>query len=94
MIRSVVFSRRTEKQLDRLPQHIAVKLLAWVKLVEKNGLEEVRKTPGFHDEPLSGPLQGLRSIRLSRSYRAYYRVVRGEIEFVYVEGVDRHEYKG
>jgi proteic killer suppression protein len=50
--------------------------LAWVSRVEKAGLEDVRKTPGFHDEPLKGKLEGLRSIKLSRGYRAYYRIVR------------------
>lgn len=94
MIRTVVLSKQTKKQIDRLPQYIAVKLLAWVRLVEKDGLEEVRKVPGFRDEPLKGQLQGMRSIRLSRGYRAYYRVLREKIEFVYVEGVDKHEYKG
>ncbi len=93
MIRAVVLSKQAKKQIDRLPEHIATKLLAWVSQVEKMGLEEVRKTPGYHDEPLKGQLQGLRSIRLSRGYRAYYRIVRDKIEFVYVEGVDRHEYK-
>lgn len=94
MIRSVVLSKHAKKQIERIPEHIAIKLMAWVDQVEKFGLEEVRKVPGFHDEPLKGKLQGLRSIRLSRGYRAYYRIMRDRIEFVYVEGVDRHEYKG
>ena len=34
-----------------------------------DGLEEVRKVPGYHDEPLKGDQAGERSIRLSRSYR-------------------------
>jgi toxin HigB-1 len=56
------------------------------------GLEEVRKVPGYHDEPLKGALKGQRSIRLSRGYRAYYRIVGESIEFVRVEGVNKHEY--
>lgn len=30
------------------------KLLHWVGLVEAKGLDEVRKTPSWHDEPLQG----------------------------------------
>ena len=53
---------------------------------------EVRKIPGYHDEPLIGELKGLRSIRLSRSYRAYYRIVAGAAVMVNVERIDKHEY--
>lgn len=49
--------------------------------------------PGFHDEPLVGPRRGTRSIRLSRAYRAIYRVVRErEAELVSVEEVNKHDY--
>jgi len=75
-----------------VPSFIRDKLLSWVAAVQKNGLENVRKAPGFHDEPLHGKLKGLRPIRLSRSYRAYYRVVSIQVEFVFVERVDKHEY--
>ena len=44
---------------------------AWVDAVERVGLEEARKVPGFHDEPLKGKLEGCRSIRLNDAYRAY-----------------------
>ena len=37
-------------------------------------------------------MKGFRSIRLSRGYRAYYRVLKESIEFVFVERVDKHEY--
>jgi proteic killer suppression protein len=57
------------------------------------GLEEVRKIPGFHDEPLVGRRRGMRSIRLSRAYRAMYRLVRdGNIELVSIEEVSKHDY--
>jgi proteic killer suppression protein len=80
------------KQIDKLPSFIGDKLLGWTMEVERIGLEEVRKIPGYHDEPLKGKLAGLRSIRLSKSYRAYYRITKDRIEFVTVEGVDKHEY--
>jgi hypothetical protein len=34
-------------------------------------------------------MKGLRSIRLSRGYRAYYRIVKDAVEFVRVERVTR-----
>lgn len=93
MVSRVVLSRRVQKDLQRLPRHIARNLLGWVESVEHDGLEEVRKVPGYHDEPLHGIRAGQRSIRLSRAYRAIY-VVRssGEVEFVRVEEVSKHEY--
>ena len=60
--------------------------------VEHDGLDEVRKVPGYHDEPLKGDRAGQRSIRLSRSYRAIYEVKNDAVEFVSVEEVSKHEY--
>jgi proteic killer suppression protein len=80
------------KDLERLPGHIVMKLNAWRDAVEKQGLEEVRKVPGFHDEALKGDRKGQRSIRLSRGYRALYRMVQGEQSYVLVEEVNKHEY--
>lgn len=53
------------------------KLADWALAVETYGLEEVRKVPGYHDEPLKGKRAGQRSIRLSRAYRAIYIIVQG-----------------
>ncbi len=73
------------KLLRKLPKFIAEKLASWVDSVEHDGLEEVRKVPGFHDEPLKGDRKGQRSIRLNKAYRAIYVVRSGEsIEFVSV----------
>ena len=66
--------------------------MAWVDDVENRGVEEVRKTPGYHDERLKGKRKGERSIRLSKSYRAVYKIKRDSIEFVSVEEVSKHEY--
>ncbi|MEK7704351.1 MAG: hypothetical protein AAB426_05280, partial [Myxococcota bacterium] len=51
-----------------------------------------RRVPGYHDESLQGRRVGQRSVRLSRSYRAIYRVVHGAVEFVRVEEVSKHDY--
>lgn len=92
VINIVELSSLVKKQLKKLPVHIVVSFQNWVEDVEERGLEEVRKIPGYHDEPLRGELKGLRSIRLSRGYRAYYRVVDGQAMFVNVERIDKHEY--
>jgi toxin HigB-1 len=92
MITHVELSSLAKKQLRKLPIHIVVSFQNWVEDVETRGLEEVRKTPGYHDEPLRGELKGLRSVRLSRSYRAYYRIVGGLLKLINVERIDKHEY--
>ena len=92
MIRRVVLSKQAEKDLVTVPTHVALKLQDWVEDVEERGIEAVRRIPGYHDEPLKGAREGQRSIRLSKAYRAYYRVVNAALQFLRVEGVDKHVY--
>lgn len=92
MIRRVEITRLAEKQLRKLPPHIVDNLMIWVAAVEHDGLEEVRKVSGYHDEPLKGDRAGQRSIRLSRSYRAIYEIKGDKGSFVSVEEVNKHDY--
>jgi proteic killer suppression protein len=92
MIFRVEITRLAEKQLRKLPRHIVDNLMIWVAAVENDGLEEVRKVPGYHDEPLKGDRSGQRSIRLSRAYRAIYEIKEDTAKFVSVEEVTKHEY--
>ena len=95
MIYKVVLSKLVKKQLKAwsFPQHVVSKLKGWVDNVESKGLEEVRKIPGYHDEPLKGDREGQRSIRLTKAYRAIYEVKHdGTIEFVEVQEVNKHDY--
>ena len=93
MIHRVELSKRARKHLRRMPRHIVENLAAWVDDVEARGLEEVRRIPGYHDEPLHGDRRGQRSIRLSRAYRAIYVVKDdGGAELVSVEEVSKHGY--
>lgn len=92
MINTVELSSLVKKQLKKLPIYIVVSFQNWIEDVETRGLEEVRKIPGYHDEPLKGELKGFRSIRLSRGYRAYYQISGGSVKFVNVERIDKHEY--
>ena len=93
MINHVVFSKRAEKDILKVPSYILKKLRLWVMDVEKLGLNEVQKIPGYHDEPLKGTRQGQRSIRLNIAYRAIYSIrENGKIEFILIEEVNKHEY--
>jgi proteic killer suppression protein len=93
VITRVKISRRARKQLVKTPRRIVKGLQLWVQAVATAGLEEVRKIPGYHDEPLKGNRTGQRSIRLSRSYRAIYEIrENGTIQFVSVEEVSKHDY--
>ena len=93
MINQVEISRRAQKQLLKVPGRIVTGLQVWVQAVMAVGLEEVRKIPGYHDEPLRGERQGQRSIRLSRAYRAIYEIkTDNTIKFVSVEEVSKHAY--
>lgn len=93
MITRVVLSNQAQKDIRRLPRHIVLNLRTWIESVESEGLEEVRKLPGYHDEPLRGARAGQRSIRLSRSYRAIYVIEgAGSLKFICVEEVNHHEY--
>jgi proteic killer suppression protein len=93
MIRRVEVTKLAAKQLRKLPRHIVDNLMIWVAAVEQDGLEEVRKVPGYHDEPLRGDREGQRSIRLSRAYRAIYIIKEGDsVQFASVEEVSKHDY--
>ena len=89
----VTWSDKVDKQLSRIPVYIRDKFIAWALAVERVGLPETRKLPGFHDEPLKGPRKGQRSIRLSRSYRAIYiESSGGQVQLVEVIEVNKHDY--
>jgi proteic killer suppression protein len=68
MIFRVEITRLAAKQPRKLPRHIVNNLMIWAAAAEHDGLEEVRKVPGYHDEPLKGDRMGQRSIRLSHAY--------------------------
>ncbi len=52
--RLIIISSRAQKDLKKVPLQDIRKLSVWVNDVENLGLEEVRKLPGFHDEPPKG----------------------------------------
>jgi len=90
---SVELSKQALKDLQKVPSHVVVKLQAWIDDVGIQGLNEIRKIPGFHDEPLKGKRRGQRSIRLTKAYRAIYiRDETGTIHFVEIIEVNKHDY--
>jgi toxin HigB-1 len=89
----VDLSKKAQDSLIKVPGYIKDKLLVWVDDVEREGLEKVRKIPGFHDEPLKGDRVGQRSIRLSKAYRAIYiEEPNKEITIILVKEVNKHAY--
>lgn len=89
----VIITPFAEKQLKRMPIHIKEHVYYWAKSVEIQGISQVRKLPGYHDEPLKGTRKGQRSIRLNRSYRLIYEEdKKEEILVVGVMEVSKHEY--
>lgn len=93
IIKTVIITKSARRDLQQVPAYIALKLAAWIDAVAHDGLIEVRKTPGFHDEPLKGNRKGQRSIRLSKAYRAIYDMgQQGEMEIVEIVEVNKHDY--
>ncbi|MSO72566.1 MAG: hypothetical protein EXQ84_03005 [Rhodospirillaceae bacterium] len=94
MIKTVCETRRALKSLAQAPEFVRINYLMWRGQIEESGLDEVRKVPGYHDEPLQGKLKHFRSVRLGRAYRIFYRIAAiDQIEAVLVEEVKRHDYK-
>jgi toxin HigB-1 len=87
----VVLNKKAQSQIKKIPKYIKGKLVTWMKNVEAYGIVEIRKVPGYHDEPLGNPRKGQRSIRLSRAYRAFY-VERDDKIVIEVIEVNKHDY--
>ena len=93
VIKRVELTMRAKKDLRKVPTPIVIKFRAWVDDVEYNGLEEARRRPSYHDEPLQGNRAGQRSVRLNRSWRAIYEIKSdGAIKLVEVQEVNKHDY--
>ena len=95
MIRIVALSRRCEKSLERVPVEVSDALWVWKRNIEEFGLSTTQSIRTYRDHSLQGKLRGpgIRAIRLSYGYRAYYRVVFETIVFVKIEEVNNHDYK-
>jgi toxin HigB-1 len=97
MINKVVITKGAQKDVRNAPMQVARNLKTWTELVKTEGLEQVRKILGYHDEPLKGKRSGQRSIRLNIAWRAFYTIEKDEcgsnvVKFVSVFEVTKHEY--
>lgn len=82
-----------KKELHKIPHYIFLKLQGWVDGVESEGIEAMRKIPGFNDEALKGKRAGQRSIRLNKAYRAIYTEhSRNQFKLIRIEEVNKHDY--
>jgi hypothetical protein len=95
MINKVELSRRAKKCLSLVPKEIFEAADLWRELVEESGIEVVQRIVAFRDHSLRGILGrvDIRSVRLSYSYRLYYRIVGDKIKCVLVEEVNNHDYE-
>lgn len=87
----IIFSRTFEKQIEKVPGYVQKKVAAWIWAVQRNGLREVQKSPGLHDEPLKGDRHGQRSVRLNKGYRLIYWVLEKHVCIELIE-VHKHDY--
>jgi proteic killer suppression protein len=93
MIHQVRLSKFAQKQFQKLPRHIQISLRVWVDVIEKKSIDEMRRIPGYHDEPLKGSREGQRSSRLNRAYRVIYiETNQGQLEIITVLEVNKHDY--
>ena len=91
-MKAIVRFDRVFKKLNKLPYYIVVKAYKWAKDIEEIGIQETRKLPGYHDEPLKGHRAGERSVRLSKNYRLFYVVIEGHVLILEVMEINKHEY--
>lgn len=88
----VVVIKKVEKQLTKLPIAIVEAFATWRMSLYFVGMQETRKTKGYHDEPLQGERFGQRSVRLSRAYRLIYIQYKEEIVVIKVIDISKHKY--
>lgn len=89
----VFITKFAEKQLKKIPKHIKEHVRFWAMAVELQGIQEIRKLHGYHDEPLQRDRWGQRSIRLSLSYRLIYETQEDKENIIIkVIEVNKHEY--
>jgi hypothetical protein len=51
MIRSIKVTKSAANDLKSSPEMVQIKFAFWRHQVTERGLQEVRRNPGWHDEP-------------------------------------------
>lgn len=91
IVTQVILSGKFKKQITRVPWFIQNKVQSWIKIVESYGIREVAKSPALHDEPLRGNRFGQRSVRVNKSYRLIYKIIKSSIRIELLE-INKHDY--
>ncbi|HLX53858.1 MAG TPA: type II toxin-antitoxin system mRNA interferase toxin, RelE/StbE family [Aquella sp.] len=90
---TVVISKQAERDIQKVPLYMQLKLQRWIDSITYDGLIVTSKIPAYHDEQLKGKRLGQRSIRLNKSYRAIYTILADDtIEFIEILEINKHEY--
>jgi len=89
---TVVVARTAEKAIRTLPKQAAEKFSYWLSVVAQEGPSGLRALKSFHDEKLTGQLEGHRSSRLTLQWRVIY-AVKADVVTVVVERVTPHVYR-
>ena len=80
---------------NKLPKLVLEKFVKWKSDIEEKGLSEVRKSAGYHDEPVKSTKGKVRSVRLNDGYRIFYETVEnvtdGKIEII-IKDINMHLY--
>jgi len=66
------FTKKSIKQIKKLPESVKISLQDWLNRVKNEGLVETRKVSGYHDEPCYDPRKNQRSVRLNKAWRVFY----------------------
>ena len=89
----VIYSKEALRNIKKIPQHIRIKILYWIDFLNEIGLPAARAYKGFNDEALLGSRKGQRSVRLSKSYRLFYRELPCEHTIIIeILEVNKHDY--
>lgn len=89
----IYITKLASKQVLKAPDFIQRKIATWRLDVERFGLDEVSKSPGYHDEPLKGKRKGQRSVRLNIKWRLIYSVDNNQkVTLLNIEEVTPHDY--
>lgn len=89
---SIRETKRAAKALDKAPAEVKRNYDAWLQIVRLHGPRGLRDIKGFHDEALSGKLEGVRSSRLNLKWRVLY-TVEADVVTVEVCDVNAHDYR-
>lgn len=94
LIDTIEVSHDTAKLIKnfKIPKEVLKNFEKWKDGVKQQGLLEVRKIPGYHDEPYE-KFPGARSIRLKDGWRMFYKIDNQEgKEVINVFKISLHDY--